>query len=628
MHRSGFGRRGHSTRLGVFAVVFAALACAAALLAVTASGSTPAPHRWAVQRAAVAPAGAQALGAPAADAAQTGFVVLKPRDEASLKRFIAAASTPHSSAFHHYLAAGQFAGRFGPDAATVSAVKLALARDGLRVTSVARDGMLIGFSGTTATVQSAFATKLERYRTAAGVTGEQTTGALTLPSTISGAVSTVVGLDTLLRPHSMLVRAPASAYKGRAAAIKGHITTYPAGSPQPCADASTDASLYGGLSDDQIANAYGAFGLYSSGDLGAGVSIGVYELEPFSQNDLTTFDECYFPTTTMGSVNVHPVDGGQAAGSGSGEAILDVEDVSAMAPQASIDVYEAPNSTAGALDNYAAMVNADTDKIITSSWGLCEQDEQLAVPGYQQAEDYIFQQAAAQGQTVLNATGDTGSDACNEIRSVPPPTDQNPLSVGDPASQPYVMAVGGTTIQDADPTHYNETVWNDGAEWGSGNGGISESWAAPSWQQALPGFPTPSSGDYTQANNVETSAAAKGISDQNWSPGFCANNPAIGFAVGSTTLPAMPCRTTPDVSAQADEFTGAVTIYGSAFGGWTTIGGTSSATPIWAAMLALTDASGSCTSHGVSAATGIGFASPLLYAVANNPTTYADSFND
>ncbi len=83
----------------------------------------------------------------------------------------------------------------------------------------------------------------------------------------------------------------------------------------------------------------------------------------------------------------------------------------------------------------------------------------------------------------------------------------------------------------------------------------------------------------------------------------------------------------PDVSAQADEFTGAVTVYQAAFGGWSTIGGTSSSTPIWAAMLALVNASPTCAAHAATRS-GVGFASPLLYAVASNPGDYAASFND
>ena len=183
----------------------------------------------------------------------------------------------------------------------------------------------------------------------------------------------MIGLNTLVHPEANLVRAPKSAYAGHKAAKTANFTHYTAG-PSACSDASTDASEYGGLTDDQIANAYGATPLYGAGDTGAGVSIGVYELEPFSQSDLQTFDNCYFGTTQGNamatSVTPTTVDGGQPAGPGSGESILDIEDVSAMAPGAQIDVYEAPNTNAGSLDEYAQMVNDDTDQIITSSWGL------------------------------------------------------------------------------------------------------------------------------------------------------------------------------------------------------------------------------------------------------------------
>lgn len=636
MQRWVFGARGRRWHFGVGAAVAFILAGTLAVLAVSADAGTSAARLASVQRAAAAPVGARALGAPAADAGQTGYVVLKPRDEQSLKSFIASVTKLHSSQYHQYLKAGQFAAKFGPTSSTISAVKSQLSKDGLTVTSVARDGLLIGFSGTTTKVESAFSTTLERYKSAAGITGEQTTKAISLPSTIASDVTAVIGLNTLVHPEASLVRAPKSAYVGRKAAKTAKFTHYTA-APTACSDASNAATEFGGLTDDQIANAYGATPLYGAGDTGAGVSIGVYELEPYSSTDLQTFDQCYFGSnSTPGGITNKTVDGGQPSGSGSGESILDIEDVSAMAPGAHIDVYEAPNTSGGSLDEYAQMVNDDTDQIITSSWGLCEQDLELADPGAQQAENYIFEQAAAQGQTVLSASGDTGDDTCNEIRSVPPPTDQNPLSVEDPASQPYVLAVGGTTIQDADPANYDETVWNDGADWGGDGGGFSMSWEAPSWQQTALGFPSTSSSDYTNANNVENNAGpgpspALNISNQNWPAGFCANNSAIGISssVDGNTLPNAPCRTLPDVSAQADEFTGAVTIYSASFGsgpnGWITIGGTSSATPIWAAMLALVDSSSTCSAASV---TNIGFANPLLYGVAARPTEYADSFHD
>jgi hypothetical protein len=101
------------------------------------------------------------------------------------------------------------------------------------------------------------------------------------------------------------------------------------------------------------------------------------------------------------------------------------------------------------------------------------------------------------------------------------------------------------------------------------------------------------------------------------------------LGVSSGTL----CRETPDVSAQADEFTGAVTIYGKSLGygnanGWATVGGTSSATPIWAAVLALVNASPTCSADKINGVQDAGFASPILYGVASNSTAYANSFND
>ena len=317
----------------------------------------------------------------------------------------------------------------------------------------------------------------------------------------------------------------------------------------------------------------------------------------------------------LGRLHVHSVDGGQPAGPGSGEAILDVEDVSAIAPGATIDVYVgvSPGSDGtiyDPVDGYAAIIGADSDQVISTSWGLCEQAVQAGQPGLQAAEDLLFEQAAAQGQSVFAAAGDNGSDDCNTFETSTPALGQNPLSVDDPGSQPYVVSVGGTTIDDAATQPPAEHVWNDGADGGGGGGGISQSWVMPSWQQAatVPGIAQPGSAVYASANQVEEAFS--------YQPDFC--QATIAGATSSTS-----CRLVPDVSAQADEFTGAITIYQAAFGGWSTIGGTSSATPIWAAVLALVNASSMCA-----ATNGVGFVSPSLYAVASDSSAYDASFND
>jgi len=576
------------------------------------------------------PSGAQRIGAVSPAATETGAVVLKPRNEGALTSFIASLTTAGSSSFHHYLAPGQFESRFGPTQATIDSVKSQLAADGLDVTGVSSDGLLVEFKGTARHTESAFQTGLTRYKLANGTTGQATNSAVHLPSSIAGQVSSVIGLDSLVQPQALDVERGSLAKARAHTAAKTAQFSHPAGSPDACSDASAAAAEFGGLTDDQIANSYGAFGLYQQGDFGTGQHIAIYELEPFLPSDIKTFDTCYFGTSMANQMasrlHVIPVDGGQPTGPGSGEAILDVEDVSAVAPGATIDVYEAPNnvfdnSDFGPLDAYAAIVNNDQDQVVSTSWGLCEQAVQQGEPGIQEAENFLFQQAAAQGQSIFSAAGDTGDDDCNEDRDNVPPAGQNVLSVDDPSSQPYVVAAGGTTITDATepPT---EQVWNDGGAYGGGGGGISQSWAMPSWQlnSKVPGIAAalPGGADYTNANDVETK--------NGFPTGFCQSTIA-----GATS--ATPCRTLPDVSAQADEFTGAITIFSEEFegpgtpDGWITIGGTSSAAPLWAAMLADVNASATCQAS-TATASGVGFVNPLLYAVASSPAAYKASFTD
>ena len=568
------------------------------------------------------PAGAQSLGAVSSSASLSGTVVLKPRDNAALVQFIDGVSDPSSPLFHQYLPAGTFAGRFGPTAATIAAVRSQLTADGLHVSGVSSDGLLVDFSGTADQIEHAFQTGVERYRLSTGSVGQTTTSAAAVPSAIAGSVAGVVGLNDLARAQPALIRRPRGADRAK---IRPALTTrfaHPSGSPTPCSAATADAQANDGLTDDQIARSYGAFGLYDNGDLGQGQHIALYELEPFAYSDVRTFDNCFFGAAQAASMlsrlNVISIDGGQPIGPGSGEANLDVEDLSAMAPDATIDVYESPSPGANGLiydpvDNYAAMIDADRDQIISTSWGLCEQAIQSGQPGLQQAENFLFEQAAAQGQSIFSSAGDNGSDDCNTFETTTVASGQNPVSVDDPSSQPYVVSVGGTTITDASEPPV-EQVWNDGGTGGAGGGGISESWTMPTWQRAatVPGIDLPGSPDYTNANAVEQAFG--------YPTNFCQSTVA---GAGPST----PCRLVPDVSSQGDEFTGAVTVYDASEGGWTTIGGTSSSAPIWAAMLAVTNASQTCTSQPATRA-GVGFVSPLLYAVASNPAHDAASFTD
>jgi len=561
------------------------------------------------------PLGAKQLGPVSATANVSGAVVLQPRDESALTRFISQVTDKHSPLFHHYLTPEEYAAQFGPTPATIAAVKSQLEASGLTVGNVAPDGLVIDFTAPASRVESAFGTGLERYRLADGSIGETRTAPLEVPATIAKYVTSVVGLDNTVRLRPSGIFRASQRPRGSYPAASAPSFTHPTGSPTACSDASNAAQQFGGLTDDQIANAYGVFGLYGAGDTGAGQSIAVFELEPFLTSDLQTFDTCYFgasqATTMLSRVHTINVDGGPGAGPGSGEAILDVQDVSAFAPGANIDVYQAPNSTFASFDEYAKIVNDDVDKIVTTSWGFCAQALQQGSPGVQQAENVIFQQAAAQGQTIFSAAGDEGSDDCNTFQTLSPVSPI--LSVDDPSSQPYVVAAGGTTMDNATQPA-SEHVWNDGAAWGAAGGGISESWPMPAWQldSLVPGVHNPS------VVSAADSFAATDMAKPGYA--FCASESNAGPVEGG-------CREVPDVSANADEFTGGITFYAAEFDGWNTIGGTSSAAPQWAAMLADVNASPTCKNNAVTQ-NGVGFVSPLLYSVASSPPAYAASFND
>ena len=255
-----------------------------------------------------------------------------------------------------------------------------------------------------------------------------------------------------------------------------------------------------------------------------------------------------------------------------------------LAPAANVLVYQGPNTDVGALDTYQEMITDNQAKVISTSWGACESD---LAPGDASAENTLFAEAAIQGQTVVAASGDSGAQDCYDPSVKPAVTT---AAVDDPASQPFVTGVGGTTLTSLGPPPA-ESVWNNST--GAGGGGDSSLWRMPAYQSAA--------------------APSLGVINSGSAP--------ASRCGGSTGY----CRQVPDVSADADPNTGYVE-YWRGNGqpdyspGWSATGGTSASAPTWAAMIALANASTGCAGRP------IGFANPALYqAAAASP---AADFND
>jgi subtilase family serine protease len=505
------------------------------------------------------PVGAQPVGALPQVTSMRATVALAPRDPAALAAYAEAVSTPGSVSYHRYLTVAEFVQRFGPSDAQVDAVRASLSARGLQVGALSANRLALSVGSTAGNLASAFQISFERFRLPSGRLAYANTSAPSIAGNLVGAVQSVVGLDTLATPR------PASLTRSVARGSAVPAPQVATGGPQPCSPASTYAAGHRSYTADKLASAYRFSGAYAAGDFGGGVTVALLELEPHLASDISAYQTCYGTNASVFNV---PVDGGAGTGAETGEAALDIEDVIGLAPKANVLVYEGPNSGRGPYDTYNAIISQNRAQVISTSWGLCEADVGASAAA---AENTLFQEADVQGQSTFAASGDAGAGDCGSGAGA---------SVDDPASQPYVTGVGGTTLSSLGPPP-TETVWDNSS--GAGGGGVSSLWPMPSYQASAP--------------------SSLGVINARSSGSPCRSS---GY-----------CREVPDVSADADPNTG-YDIYWSA--AWHTFGGTSAAAPTWAALTALADASLAC------AGAKVGFANAAIYRAA--AAGYRSDFND
>jgi subtilase family serine protease len=325
----------------------------------------------------------------------------------------------------------------------------------------------------------------------------------------------------------------------------------------------------------QLQTAYGLTPLINAGYNGAGQTIVIIESfgSPTIEADLKAFDQAYnLPDppsfkvlSPLGTTPFDPSDNDQVAWAF--ETSLDVQLAHAMAPGANIVVLTSPvDETQGiqGLPEFLQLEQFALDhhlgNIISQSWGTAENtllnlEGRRLMMGFER----VFERAAAQQVTVLAGAGDSGSsnvDVNGNFYSFP--------TVLFPASSPFVLAVGGTTLQaDSTGLFQSETVWNDVT--GATGGGVSQFFGQPAYQRSLP----------------------DGVQKQ-----------LAGY------------RGIPDVAFNADP----VYIYVGFFpvdadNGFYTNGGTSEATPAWAGIIAIANQY---------AGASLGFVNPSLYVMGMN----------
>jgi subtilase family serine protease len=498
-------------------------------------------------------------------------VGLATRNQDQLRTLLHNLYDPSSSSYHHFLTVNQFAQQFAPTAEQEQAVISFLKQQGFTITQTYPNHLLIDFSGSKALAEQVFNVRIYDYQAPDGRQFFANAQVPTLPASIAGYITYVAGLDNANQfYHPPILGQQTSGTKSHAS------------SACPTAGQSGSGAQVAYI-PSQFAKAYNYDGLHNGGLQGEGQTVGVFELDGYSQSDVSTYTQCF----GGGNVPIQNVilDGfnGQP-GAGAVEVELDMEVILSMAPKlAKMIVYEAPNTTQGYNDEFARIVS-DRTPVISVSWGDCEKNM-----GQQEVnqENTFFQEAAAQGQTILVASGDSGSSSCFQLQGGVQGFDTS-LNADDPAAQPFVTAVGGTTLSlNSDNSYQSEHVWNGGLFGGAGGGGLSQFWKQPSWQTG-PGVQNSYSNGMRETPDVSLDA-----------------DPATGYPIYCTA---------------GSSCNGSSPLGGG--GGWLTIGGTSAAAPMWAAMIAL--ANEQAAKQGKSQ---LGFLNPALYQIGSSSGSHR-AFHD
>lgn len=323
----------------------------------------------------------------------------------------------------------------------------------------------------------------------------------------------------------------------------------------PSAAAAVSGRSPTSVTAQQMAGFYNVTPLRNNGIDGTGMTVVFPEIDRFDQRMLDAF---------AGKFKLPPFNvqvAGSSAGRPSkeqGEADLDLEIVHAIAPGAKEVVYYASADTVPDAERQMYR-DYPHGAIESSSLGECE------APGGQNRSDATLladmqKPAAAAGWSIFVATGDRGAYDCADQG------DFNDVQADLDASIPYVTAVGGTlALLSSSGGYGHEAAWGEPIEQWGGSGGVSEYWQQPSWQQG------------------------PGVQNR--------------YANGA--------RETPDISANADAQSGWDVF---AQGSEAVVGGTSAATPFYAAVAALIDQD--LKRQGLPL---MGFANPALYTFAQNP---------
>jgi kumamolisin len=486
-----------------------------------------------------------------------------------LEKFVRSVSDPQSPNYREFATVEQLVHRFGANPAAKNTTMQWLKEHGAT-------GHL-GATGTyvTARIPAGVAAKALPATGASASSTGTVADARRVPVSLRGAVTSIDLVGTKQGVFGTNVETDAGAAPtglGQEPGLKGTSIFENKGTQGGCPEGRTAGEVepLSAYTPNQYLDAYGHSELHKQGFKGQGKDVAVIEIDGFKKSDVNTFAKCFgLPKPNL---KVRPVGIPKPLPPGP-ETTLDIEVLTATAPRLEhIYVYEGGSSENGILNSVAAALGSKGHHpdAISISLGGCEPDL-IGEIAFRDTLNEVFAVAAGSGISVLVAAGDQGSSACErEVEGVK--TALPLLSASDPASSPYVTAVGGTNLElTKQNTIKQEAVWNDSPLAFAGGGGMLSilSTPRPWWQQGV----------LNGAGNGRIVPDVAGLADIY--PGYAIYCTGVECAV-----PGKP------------------------EGGWQNVGGTSAATPLYAGGVLLVD--GYQEAHG---APPLGFLNPLVYEV-------------
>lgn len=353
-----------------------------------------------------------------------------PEQEAALDQLVKEQHTPGSANYHHWLTPAEFGQRFGPADVDLQTITGWLQQQGFAIERLASGKNVIEFSGTAGQVRRSFHTSIHKYV----INGQEYWANAEdpkIPAALSPAVRGVVSLNNF-GPKPLLHQI------GPFSRDRNGVVT-------PAYTVSSTSGTYYAVGPADFATIYNTNPLLQSNNNGTGQTIAILGRSKVNLQDIADFRNLFGLGRGNTSIVIDGPDPGIVPGEES-ESVLDLEWANAVAPGASVILVSAQNTetTNGLFLAALHVIENNLASVMSLSYGTCE--AHLGTTGNQYVQS-LWEQAAAQGITVVVASGDSGSAGCDnqDVEYVA----SAGVAVSGYASTDYNVAVGGTDFDDA-----------------------------------------------------------------------------------------------------------------------------------------------------------------------------------